>query len=322
MHHNNRRQFLMASAALAASTSAALLPAADDDAASSLPIIDTHQHLWDVKKFRLPWIKEGSPLAHNFLLKEYAEATRSLNIVKTVYMEVDVAPEQQIAEAEYVTALCRRPDTLMVAAVVSGRPASDTFGKYLDQLKGNTYIKGLRQVLHGEDTPAGYCLDRKFVQGIRQLGDRGLSFDLCMRPDELADGARLAAECPGTRFILDHCGNGPVFTKDRDKWRKGIAEVARQKNVVACKISGIIAQAEGRKWTPDDLAAIIKPTLEAFGPDRVMFAGDWPVCTLGASYRQWVEALKAIVADRPAPEQRKLFHDNAVRIYGLDDQES
>jgi predicted TIM-barrel fold metal-dependent hydrolase len=234
-------------------------------------------------------------------------------------MEVDVDPAQQSAEAEYVTGLCQRADTLMVAAVVSGRPASDEFGKYLGQFRTNSRIKGLRQVLHGPGTPAGFCLDPAFIRGVRLLGERGLSFDLCMRPNELPDAARLARECPGTRFILDHCGNGPIY-EDRSKWEKGIAELAQLKNVVAAKISGIIVQTEGKKWQPADLAPVIQHTLKVFGPDRVMFAGDWPVCTLGTSYRQWVEALKTIVSDRPEEEQRKLFHDNAMRVYGLEEQ--
>ena len=86
---------------------------------------------------------------------------------------------------------------------------------------------------------------------------------------------------------------------------------------VMCKISGIVASARPNQWTADDLAPIVNHTVDAFGPQRVMFGGDWPVCTLAASYRQWVEALKMIVRNRPEADQRKLFHDNAVRFYGL-----
>ncbi len=316
----NRRQFLGQAAALAV-TVPSLTHAAEGSSPDprTMPIIDTHQHLWDLKKFRLPWIKTGSPLNRSYLLADYDEAVKGLNVVKTVYMEVDVDPVQQPAEVEYVTALCQRPDTLMAAAVVSGRPASDGFAGYLDSFRRNSRIKGLRQVLHGPGTPAGFCLDPQFIRGIRLLGERGLSFDLCMRPDELQDAARLVQQCPETRFILDHCGNGPVFS-DRTKWLKGIAEVARRKNVVAAKISGIIVQTEGKEWRPIDLAPVIRHTMEVFGPDRVMFAGDWPVCTLGATYRQWVEALRTIVRDRPEMEQRKLFHDNALRVYGLEEE--
>ena len=114
----------------------------------------------------------------------------------------------------------------------------------------------------------------------------------------------------------DHCGNAGVQAKDLTQWRRDMASVAKHKNVVG-KVSGIVASARPGKWTADDLAAIVNHTLEVFGPERVMFGGDWPVCTLSATYRQWVDALKAIVRNRPADEQRKLFHDNAVRFYGL-----
>src|SRR5262249_56902453 len=102
----------------------------------------------------------------------------------------------------------------------------------------------------------------------------------------------------------------------RSAWKKGMGAGARRKNVV-CKVSGIVASAKPGRWTPDDLAPIVNHTLDVFGPDRVMFGGDWPVCTLAASYRQWVEALQAIVRDRKEADRRALFHDNAVKFYGL-----
>jgi predicted TIM-barrel fold metal-dependent hydrolase len=284
-----------------------------DDA---IPIIDTHQHLWDLKQFHLPWVKEGAPLADNFLMSDYFAAARGLNVVKTIYMEVDLDPKQQQEEAEFVIETCKRADNPMVAGVISGRPATDGFAKYIGQFKNSAYIKGVRQVLHNADIPAGTCLDQKFIWSIRLLGDFNLSFDLCMRPGELLDAAKLIDACPDTRFILDHCGNAKVPEKDRTQWKKGLDAVAKRKNVV-CKVSGIVASAEKGKWTADDLAPIVNYTLDAFGPDRVMFGGDWPVCTLGATYKEWVTALKAIVNERKREEQVKLFHDNAVRVYGL-----
>lgn len=306
----NRRQFVQSLAAVSVATTAGAVLAESPP----MPIIDTHQHLWDLKRFRLAWIKDGTPLAHNHLLADYRKATEGLNVVKTIYMEVDVDPAQQDAEADYVLDLCRQPETRMAGAVISGRPASDGFRKYISRFKDSPFIKGVRQVLHG--VPAGTCLDPKYAQGVRYLGELGLSFDLCLRPEELLDGARLINRCPGTRFILDHCGNGNVQERDRSAWQRGMAEVARRKNVV-CKVSGIVASARPGAWTADDLAPIVNHTLEVFGPDRVMFGGDWPVCTLTATFRQWVEALRTIVRDRKVEEQRKLFHDNAVKCYGL-----
>src|SRR5205814_2218394 len=162
---------------------------------------------------------------------------------------------------------------------------SDGFAKYARQFKDSKYIKGIRQVLHVPGTPAGYCLEKPFVAGIRLLGELGLSFDLCMRPAELTDAAKLIDACPETRFILDHCGNADVQAKDRTQWQRDIAALAKRKNVVG-KVSGIVASARPQKWNADDLAPIIKHTLEVFGPERVMFGGDWPVCTLAATFRQ------------------------------------
>src|SRR5204863_835435 len=131
---------------------------------------------------------------------------------------------------------------------ISGRPASDDFARYLNRFKGNTYIKGIRQVLHSEATPAGFCLAAGFVRGIRLLGERGLSFDLCMRSTELRDGIKLTEACPNTKFILDHCGNMNVQAKDRTQWQRDMVQFGKCKNVV-CKVSGIIASARPAKWT-------------------------------------------------------------------------
>lgn len=319
----DRRTFVQGAAAALAATS---LPAAESKGKTVFPIIDTHQHLWDLDKFRLLWLEKHPTLGKSHVTADYLRATGELapgtdrltpaKVVKAVYMEVDVVPEQQQAEADWVIALCKAGNSPTVAGVLSGRPGSDGFAVYARQFKDSPYIKGIRQVLHGPGTKAGYCLADKFIAGIRLLGELGLSFDLCMRSTELLDAARLIDACPNTRFILDHCGNADVKAKDRTQWRKDIAEVAKRKNVVG-KVSGIVASAPPGKWTANDLAPIVNHTLEVFGPDRVMFGGDWPVCTLAASFRQWVDALRTIVRDRKEEEQRKLFHDNAARFYRL-----
>jgi L-fuconolactonase len=143
-----------------------------------------------------------------------------------------------------------------------------------------------------------------------------MSFDLCLRHGELLDGARLIDLCPGTRFILDHCGNPNVRAADRTQWERDIAEVARRKNVVV-KISGILASVNPEHWTVEEIAPLINHTINVFGPDRVMFGGDWPVCTLAGTFKEWLEAVQSVVADRGEAERRKLFHDNAMTFYGL-----
>lgn len=310
----NRRTFLRCSAA------AGILPLAAVEP-KTMPIIDTHQHLWDLDQFRLPWLKAGTPLARSHTLADYQKAAAGLGIVKTVYMEVDVDPAQQQAEADFVIANCKRPDSGMVAGVVSGRPAADGFGAYVAQFRGSPQIKGVRQVLHADTTPPGCCLDPKFIRGIQRLGELGLRFDLCMRPGELADAGKLIDACPQTQFILDHCGNAPVHTKDgavpdRAQWRRDMEALAKRPNLV-CKVSGLVNTAKSGAWGPADLAPIVNHVLDSFGPDRAIFASDWPVCTTVATLAQWVHALQAVVSERPEEQRRKLFRDNAVRVYGL-----
>jgi L-fuconolactonase len=173
-------------------------------------------------------------------------------------------------------------------------------------------------------------LQENFVHGIRRLGELGLSFDLCLRPKELADGAKLAEQCPDTRFIVDHCGNADPkaffrtgdsrvvdsrIEHDADDWRRDIERLAARPNVI-CKISGIVARVP-KQWSADELAPIVNHCLDSFGASRVVFGSDWPVCLNGAPLRDWVAALKQIIATRPTAAQRQLLYDNAVRFYGL-----
>jgi predicted TIM-barrel fold metal-dependent hydrolase len=288
-------------------------------------VVDTHQHLWDLDRVRPPWLA-GAPeaLRTRATTAEYRAATAGLGVARAVYMEVDVAPEDQVAEAEAVLELIRAGDSPTVAAVVGGRPASSGFGEYLDRFKGMPEVKGVRQVLHGAGNPRGECLGAEFVKGVRLLGKRGLSFDLCLRPEELEDGAELAERCPETRFIVDHCGNADpkAFGRavrnpshDPEAWKRAMERLSRRPNVV-CKVSGIVARAAAG-WGPGDLAPIVDHCLDTFGPDRVMFGGDWPVCLTGATFAEWLGALRETVARRPVVERRKLFEGNALKFYGL-----
>jgi L-fuconolactonase len=323
----SRRSFLGQSAGAAVALGMMPLPIRASTSLDEILIIDTHQHLWDLKWQKLPWLG-GAPeiLRRDYLPKDYAEATKGLR-VQAIYMEVDVEPSQHLAEADYVVKLCRETNPTTRAAVVGGRPNSDDFGKYIRKLKESKEVKGVRQVLHNDTTPKGYCLEPKYVAGVKQLGQAGLSFDLCMRASDLTDGCKLSELCPDTRFVVDHCGNADpkVFrpnsdskTKpahDADAWRRSIEKLAERPNTI-CKISGIIASAP-KDWKTEDLAPIVNHCLDAFGMDRVVFGGDWPVCLLGAPLRSWVDSLREIVASRSEDDQKKLWHANAQKFYGL-----
>ena len=297
-----------------------------------LDIIDTHQHLWNLDRLNLPWVEGVPELNRSFEMSDYLKAAESSGVSRTVYMEVDAHPDDKQKEIDDMTLHCQADSYEMLGMVVSADPGKTGFYKFLDVNSGNPFIKGVRQVLHNPEQPPRYCLNPEFVQGIRELGKRKLLFDLCVRPAELHDAVELCSQVPETNFVLDHCGNADpyivngqreitssssetTYVHSKENWQKGIYELGKLENVY-CKISGIVARAE-TDWNAETLAPTVNASLEAFGEDRVLFGGDWPVCTLGTSLAQWVAALKEIVAKQPAVMQEKLFSLNAEQLYQL-----
>ena len=297
-----------------------------------IPLIDTHQHLWDLSRLRLDWPQGAPALNRSFLMSDYQAVTVSAGIAGTVYMEVDAHPDSRDQEIADMTAHCQDPNTPMLGLVASADPDAPTFPEWLQQVARNPFVKGCRRVLHGASTPPGHALTPEFVSGVQALGQQGLLFDVCIRPAELTDAAELARRCPETTIILDHCGNAdpyvvaglrdpeqdcpdPVYFHTRKGWLEGLEQVAAQPNTV-CKISGIIARAEAG-WSLETLAPTLEACLGTFGEDRVIFGGDWPVCTLGAPLQDWVTALRTHLQRYPVSFQEKLFYQNAERLYGV-----
>jgi L-fuconolactonase len=299
-------------------------------AEKTIPIIDTHQHLWNLKEQNLSWLG-GAPeiLKKSYWTAEYLAATEGLGIASAVYMEVDIAEAEQGKEADTLIALCRAKNSPTVAAVISGRPNQESFEKYIRGYSVHPEIKGVRQVLHAAEAVRGLCLQPQFVKSMKLLGELGLSFDLCMRPAELSDAVQLAKACPETRFVLDHCGNAdpeafmPESKRSKklehtaDQWKRDLVALAECQNAI-CKISGVIASAPAGIPFAESLAPIVNFCLDTFGPDRVVFGGDWPVCLLGGTYRDWVLALREIIAARPERDREKLWNGNARRFYRLE----
>jgi predicted TIM-barrel fold metal-dependent hydrolase len=279
-----------------------------------MQIVDTHQHLWDLDLFHYSWVDSIPALNRSFRMPDYLRAIKGLNVIKSVHLEADVDETFMLRETEHLLLLAEQPDNPLEGIVASGRPESRTFRSFLDKIAMHPRIKGIRRVLHTQ--PDGLAQGATFLENIAALSSYGLSFDICVLAQQLPIAIKLVSKCPDVTFVVDHCGVPQVKEKALDPWRSHIAEIAKFSNVF-CKISGLVAYADPRHWTVEDLRPFVEHAIANFGWDRVLFGSDWPVCTLSAKYRQWVEALQAITHSAGETNQVKLFHDNALRVYRL-----
>jgi L-fuconolactonase len=282
------------------------------------PIIDTHVHLWDPRRFRIPWLDGVPQINQTYALKEYAEHTQGVTIEAMVYLEVDVAPSYRLLEAQWVNALADEEPRLR--AIVPSAPLEDgdCARSYLEALKAlGPRVKGVRRLLQAEPDDA-FALRPDFVRGVRALADYDFSFDICIFHRQLPAVIELVRCCPEVRFILDHLGKPDIKAGLRDPWQAHIRALAALPNVV-CKISGMVTEADHARWTVDDLRPYFETVYDAFGPDRVMFGGDWPVVLLASSYKRWVETVDALTQGLSEDDRRKLWAENAKRVYRLFD---
>ncbi len=282
-------------------------------------LIDPHFHIWDLSRFRLPWLDGAGPvLKRTFTLDDYRRAVDGLGVEKSVYVEVSVKPEQREEEARFAAGLCDEKGKPTSAVVIGGAPGTDGFEPYIRKLVENRAIHGVRASI-----PKGRTNDPKLVSDVRLLGKLGLTFDLLWDGQNLAEAAELVSAAPDTHFILDHCGNPSTDwfapradPNPADRWKRGIDLVAKHPNV-ACKISGVAENGPPDGATLERVGPPVNHCLDSFGDKRVMFASNWPVCLKSATIARWVEMLKAITSRRGEGFARKLFRDNAVHWYGL-----
>ena len=281
----------------------------------NIPITDTHQHFIYSDKWPYSWA-EGIPAlaGKRFGLEEYAAATAGTGISKTIFMETSPDDPHFHEETRFVRELSEQPDSIIAGIIANCRPEEkDGFEGYLDSI-AHPKLVGLRRILHV--VPDELSTTGHFVENIRLLGKRGLTFDLCFLARQLPLAIELIRKCEGVQFILDHCGVPDIAGQALDPWRDHIRQLAALPNV-ACKISGVLAYAAPGHATAEAVSPFIHHCLEHFGWDRVVWGGDWPVCNMTSTIAGWVSVSRELVAGATEDDQAKLFHRNAERIYNI-----
>ncbi|MDP2782680.1 amidohydrolase [Devosia sp.] len=269
-------------------------------------ILDTHLHLVYPERFAYPWLAGAPAINQPWTVENYFAEALPLGIESALHMEVDVADADMMAESEFMVTLPR-----IAGAIAACRPESMNFVDHIEQLSQHPHITGVRRILH--QAPDDLSQSDLFVENIRHLPDYDLSFDLCVRADQLPIGQMLAERAPDVTFILDHCGVPDVTGAGLDPWRQHISNIAKLPNMVT-KISGIVAYS-GPDWSVDTIRPYVEHIIESFGWDRVVWGSDHPVVTLTGSLTRWVEATHQIIKGASEDEKARLLHANAERIY-------
>ena len=273
-------------------------------------IIDTHCHLIHRDRLHYPWLREVPALDRDFTLDDYLPEATAAGITDILHVEVDVAPADLAAEADFISGLGPR----VIGTIAGCRPESPDFPQYLERISANPRVKELRRVLHTQ--PDGLAQSPLFAANIARLQGSSLTFDLCVLARQIPIATALAAHCPGVQFILDHCGNPDVRNREWEPWATHLGAIAALPNVT-CKLSGVVTNADPATWTTGDLRPFVEHVIGCFGRDRVMWGSDWPVCTLAADLGRWMAATHVLLSGLGDDERAGLLCKNAQRIYRL-----
>ena len=277
-------------------------------------IVDAHVHFWEPGTLEYPWLNALPALERPFLPSDYRAAVGELPVKDCVLIEGNCLAAESAREVALFERLARTD--LRVGGVVAfadlTQPAA--LEATLDRLTGTPRVKGIRQNIQGQ--PHGFALQRAFVDGVREVGRRGLTFDLCVTPDQLGEATAVVEQCPDTSFVLDHCGKPGIRAGAREPWQRDLARLASRENV-HCKLSGLLTEADLAHWRDEDLVPYAAHVVECFGIDRVLYGSDWPVLTLAGDYVDWFGFTARFTECWTADERQRFYAENATRVYGL-----
>lgn len=282
-------------------------------------LVDSHHHVWDLTRSGQSWLDapEHAPIRRSFAIDDLrAAATRPIagrRLGATVVVQSIVSDQ----ETRDLLAMAGNDD--LVAAVVGWVDLlSPGVGDQLDSLiaaPGGAYLRAVRHLVQGERDPDWLQL-AAVERGLCAVAQRGLGYDILIRSHQLPQAQRLAARNPDLPLVLDHAGKPPIVTGQLGFWERHLTHLARYENVT-CKVSGLITEANLAGWSVKDIRPVWEVLLNAFGPERLMFGSDWPVCTLAGSWNRWAETVEELLDDLTHAGIQAVTCATATKFYGL-----
>lgn len=279
-------------------------------------VVDAHHHLWNRARHRQHWIDPRTMAAidADFEPSDLAPLAATAGVTQTVVVQA------VSSEAETLDLLCAAAESDIIAGVVGWVDLTHPdVTERIDRLRaaaGGERLVGIRHLVQGESDPT--FLDRPDIRrGITAVAAAGLAFDLVIRQHQIPAAIRLATALPQVRFVLDHLGKPALARGDLHEWASDLRALARQPNVSA-KLSGLATEADWSSWTPQDLRPAVSHAVDVFGPDRLMFGSDWPVCLLATTYQRWIDTLSGLLADCDEQQRDAIWRRTAQRVYRLE----
>ena len=273
-------------------------------------IIDSHHHFWQYSPAEYPWIGD----AMKTIRRDFLPADLKAQIAEVgVDGVVSVQARQSVAETEWLLSLADEHD--FVRGVVGWVPLMEpSVGEQVERFSAHPKLKGLRHVL--QDEQAEYMLVDEFNRGVSLLAPRDLVYDILIVEHQLPQAIELVDRQPNLRFVVDHIAKPRIRDNLVEPWAERLRDLARRENVW-CKLSGMVTEADWTTWTEAQLKPYIDVVLEAFGPKRLMFGSDWPVCLVACGYERWFRIVQDAIAALSEDERAAILGGTAVNVYRL-----
>ena len=273
--------------------------------------IDAHQHFWRYDPARDAWITDAmSRLKRDFLPEELEHERAANGIDGTIVVQVDQSEDETL----FLMDLAERYKHIagVVGWVDLCSPKIEERLRFFSQYKK---LCGFRHIAQAEPDDQ-FLVGRDFTRGISLLREYGFAYDILIYPKQLPAAIELAARFPEQRFVVDHLAKPLIQEGCREPWASYMRTISQNANVF-CKVSGLVTEADWLHWKPEDIDPYLDVVFEAFGPERLMFGSDWPVCLLAASYRRVKQLIETYVEAHVAQHKEDIFGVNAIRFYGL-----
>ena len=279
----------------------------------SATLIDSHQHFWDPALGSYPWM------------------TESLSAIRRPFGPDDLEPLLEQGDVRLTIAVQARSDldeTRWLLGLADANPfvagvvgwvdlvRGDAAGQ-IDALRsetGGAKLVGVRHPVHDEPDPQ-WLLRPDVIRGLRAVAQASLAYDLLVRARELPAAFQVARSLPELEFVVDHLAKPPLPAEWSDAWLVWMSQLAGLPNV-SVKLSGLVTEANWDAWKTSDFQSCVQKAIELFGPERLLFGSDWPVCLLAAEYGQVLDLAGELLVSLSDAERRMVFHENALRLYG------